>query len=174
MRRALAAALLATALAAADDALLPGLDGVAGAELRPHLAIGVASASHHGLQWGGAAIAGARGLLSPNGTTWIGVEASWLRLDDGLATGLARDWVLGGLVVEQTVARRFRLAAGSLAAIGVQRGSADGADLMVEFAWLPPLVLAGAVPRLAYRNDTLIASPLTSVRSLSLGLAWSW
>lgn len=172
--RITAACIIATGAIAAEGDLISGLEGISTVELRSHLAVGVASASHDGVQWSGATILGGRALLSPNRYTWIGIEMSWLHLANDLETQPPRDWALVGLVAEQRVGHGLSLAAGSLAALGLRRGDGDAADLLLEIAWEVPSTLAGATPRLAYRNDTLLISPLTSVRSLSVALTWRW
>ncbi|MCK6491086.1 MAG: hypothetical protein L6R48_22770 [Planctomycetes bacterium] len=176
----MASVLLAGAAYAEEPASPPaskrllGIDGLEGVAFRPQVAVGWSYAADNGFRNALSTLAGARLLLSPGGSTWIGGELSWLGHDNHMGGSIPRNALVGGLVVEQVVARQFLVALGSLGMVGLDRHSQNAPDLMLELGWAPPGLLGRTIPLISYRSDFILTQPVVSTRTLAVGLGWRW
>lgn len=177
-RSILGCLLLAGALQAEDTApagkRLLGIDGLEGVTFRPQVAVGWSYAADDGFRPALSTLAGARLLLSPGGSTWIGCELSWLGHDNHMGGDIPRNALVGGLVVEQVLARQFLVALGSLGMVGLDRHSQNAPDLMLELGWAPPGLLGRTIPLISYRSDFILTQPVVSTRALAVGFGWRW
>ena len=157
----------------ADPAVVP--DGWS-LQLRPHLGIGVTTVGNyqrnHGVPWGVAGIAGMRLLTGPAPWFAMGAEGSWLStgLDEGEGP---RDMTLIGPVVEFRFINVVHLSLGGLWAkelYDARRSYIDatsslGFEPWANHRWSPLLV---------YRSDIIFSPSITSVRTITAGLRYTF
>lgn len=155
-------------LAAADDSWQ--------VHLRPHGGPAVTTVGQYtrgeGIPTGVGGFAGARLLAGPGADYAIGLEGSWL------ATGLAqgdgiRQAVLVGPVAELRVQELVHLDVGLLYAGELTDEHHRYADLTYAVGFAPSW-WANWRPLIAYRNDLIFTSALTTVRALTLGVRYTF
>lgn len=177
MIRAAAAVLALGALAAAE----PAGDDLSSLRdfrwiWRPLAGAGVASRFEVHSPYVAAFHAGGRFLVSPNGSTAMGVEAIYHQTEfalDDRHEGDARRFAGIGLALEQRFAGWFHAGVAMVGLIGLEQRTSNPFDVVTTIGW-QPRVDRGWSPYLVFRNDTIASRPLLTIRSLSAGLQYTF
>jgi len=145
----------------------------------PHVGVGISTVgSYHrgdGIPWGISTLTGIRTLIGPDSEHRFGLETSWLSTGLNYGEGL-RDAVLIGPVAEMRIWRVAYLDVGILYAQEIGGERRGYADVMYSFGFAPSLFGARSkwTPSISYRGDLILATNPVTVRSLMLGLLYTF